>query len=59
VSVPQTGERARAVGPGERSVRGFLGHANIWASAVSQQWAPFHRYRTTDWVAEQLGGNPA
>jgi 2,6-dihydroxypseudooxynicotine hydrolase len=21
--------------------------------------APFHRYRTADWVAEQLGGNPA
>jgi 2,6-dihydroxypseudooxynicotine hydrolase len=20
---------------------------------------PFHRYRTADWVAEQVGGNPA
>jgi hypothetical protein len=35
VSVPQTGERARAAGPGERSVPGFLGYANIWASTVS------------------------
>ena len=35
VSVPQTGERAWAVGPGERPVRVSLGHANAPASTVS------------------------
>ncbi len=35
MSVPQTGERARAGGPGERSVRVSLGDANVPASTVS------------------------
>jgi lipopolysaccharide/colanic/teichoic acid biosynthesis glycosyltransferase len=35
VSVSQTGERAWAAGPGERSVRGSLGHVNATASRVS------------------------
>ena len=35
MSVPQTGERAWAAGPGERSVRVPLGHANDGASTVS------------------------
>ena len=35
MSVSQTGERAWAAGPGERSVRGSLGHANAMASTVS------------------------
>jgi hypothetical protein len=34
VSVPQTGERARAAGPGERSVRVSLGQVNVPANTV-------------------------
>ena len=50
--VPRTRERAWAVGPGERSVRGLLGHVNIWASTVSRSagsrhadWPCPHYYR--------------
>ena len=35
MSVPQTGERAWAAGPGERSVRVCLGQANVPASTVT------------------------
>ena len=69
MSVPQTGERAWAAGPGERSVGVPLGHANTGASTVSvpqtgeRAWASVSQAGERAWAAgpgeRSVGVSPA